>query len=269
MLQVLLKVLLACISITGAAGFTPPSHADHNARARAHQTTSSRIFATTVTPIDFSFIFDIAEEAHRNTIEMSSTWATDHGIQRADGFQLTEEDDYNNHKEVYASTTQDMPTGTPVLIIPESLILSSNKAITELRTTTDMIEAEQHVINAGAESELRHYYLILKILLEIQNGMDSQWYPWLNSLPRYFSNAASMTDYCLLCLPPLMRKLAGEERANQQRLGIDSVMMVPFLSDDIKNHEYRDLVKCTLFHILVHLCLVLWFLCFLLIMFCL
>ena len=119
--------------------------------------------------------------------------------------------------------------------------MSSNKAIAELRSP-DMALAEEYVINSGAESELRHYYLMLKILLEIQNGKDSPWFQWLNSLPRYLTNAASMTDYCLLCLPPLMKKLAGDERENQQRLSTDSIKMVPFLSDDIKMYP-RDLVK--------------------------
>ena len=83
---------------------------------------------------------------------------------------------------------------------------------------------------------------MLKILKEVQNGNESIWYPWLNSLPRYFTNAVSMTDYCLLCLPPLMQKLAKEERENQHRLSLDSIKMVPFISDEIKMHP-RDLVK--------------------------
>jgi hypothetical protein len=103
-------------------------------------------------------------------------------------------------------------------------------------------EAEQHLINIGAESEFRQYYLMIKILIEIQQGEDSAWFPWLNSMPRYFSNSVSMTHFCLMCLPPLMRKLAAEERENQERLSVDCIEMLPFLNDDIKYHPL-DVVK--------------------------
>ncbi|KAL3894393.1 MAG: hypothetical protein SGARI_007757, partial [Bacillariaceae sp.] len=50
------------------------------------------------------------------------------------------------------------------------------------------------------------------ILVEYEKGVESPWYPWLNSLPRYFSNGASMTDFCFDCLPPFIRSLATKER---------------------------------------------------------
>lgn len=180
---------------------------------------------------------DIAENAAREISWMES-WATDNGIQRIDGFNLVEEmNDMNGSKEVYATTLQDVAAGSPVLVVPEALILSSSKAMAELRTP-EMEEAEAVLTNNGAfESEYRHWYLMLKVLKEIQNGRDSPWFHWLNSLPRIYTNAASMTDFCMQCLPPLMRKLAEEERENQRRLSsTESIMSIPFLSDDIKYH---------------------------------
>ena len=35
--------------------------------------------------------------------------------------------------------------------------------------------------------------LMIKVLLELEKGQDSPWFPWFNSLPRYYTNAASMT----------------------------------------------------------------------------
>ncbi len=165
-------------------------------------------------------------------------WSSNNGVIRCDGFKLVEED--RQSRNVYASTTYDIPAGSPVLYVPEYLILSSRKAMDELRILPDMEMAEKRITDAGGGSEYRQYYLILKILYEVQRGKDSPWYMWLNSLPRYFTNAPSMTDYCLLCLPPLMRKLVGEERDNQRRLS--DLRDVPFLSDDIRNHP-RDLVR--------------------------
>ena len=163
-------------------------------------------------------------------------WASDNGIQRAECLKLHEEK--KGKKEVYAYTNQDVPAETPVLFVPEHLILSSNKAIAELRTP-DMVQSEQYVISKDADSQSRQWYLMLKILKEIQLGRDSPWFAWLNSLPRYYENAAAMTEYCLQCLPPLMRKLAEEERDIQRKLSEDTIQMVPFLCDELKYHP-RD-----------------------------
>ena len=76
--------------------------------------------------------------------------------------------------------------------------------------------------------------LMSKLLVEIEKGEQSDWYPWLNSLPRYYTNAASMTPFCCLCLPSLMRKLAVKERGNMSRLSVGSIKSVPFLNDDTK-----------------------------------
>lgn len=178
--------------------------------------------------------YDVFEGAPREVAAMEA-WASDCGVQRAEGFKLAME---NKGKEFYATTALDAPAGRPLLFVPEKLILSSNKAIAELRSP-EMAEAERFVLSKGAEAEYRQWYLMLKILNEIQKGKDSPWFPWINSMPRYFENAASMTDFCLQSLPPLMRKLAGEERENQLRLSKDSMMMVPFLCDELKFHP-RD-----------------------------
>jgi len=178
---------------------------------------------------------DISEDMPRNIYNLES-WGNEFGIQKCNGFTLTQEVD-NGKDDVYVSTNVDTPSGSPVLFVPEGLILSSSKAMDELRTS-DMYEAEKLLINTadGDESDLPQYYLMLKILVEIQKGTDSNWYQWLNSLPRFFTNAVSMTDYCLLCLPPLMKTLAGEEQDKQRMIcNKDSIDKVPFLSESIKS----------------------------------
>jgi len=181
--------------------------------------------------------FDVFEDAPREVVSMEC-WANDNGIQRADGFRLKEE---KRGKEVHATTSKDFPAGQPILFVPESLILSSDKAMAELRSP-EMLAAEDFVVGREAETEARQWYLMLKILKEIQNGRDSPWYAWLNSLPRYYENAAAMTDLCLQCLPPLMRMLAEEEREKQRRLSKECIDLVPFLCDDLKYHP-RDFCK--------------------------
>lgn len=185
---------------------------------------------TTPTLIDFD------EDAPRDISSMEQ-WCYEMGAQRNEGFALSSND--GTLFDVYAVATVDLPSRSPVLNIPEHMILSSNKAMAELRTT-DMAEAEQIVMSVNAESEFRQYYLMLKLLVEYERGMESPWYQWLNSLPRYYTNAASMTPFCCLCLPSLMRKLAVQERGILQRLQ-PSIKLVPFLNDDTK----YDVDLCT------------------------
>ena len=222
---------LACLS-SSATGFTSPSFASLNQNNRQAillpiPSTTTATFST-VSDVYYD-AFDIAEDSPRGMTFVLDIWAADHGIQKSNGFKLQEED---NGREIYAVTNEDAPAGTPILIVPENLILSSNKAIAELRGY-GIEEAEDDLINMGSDSEFRQYYLMLKILQEIQLGKDSAWFFWLDSMPRYFTNSVSMTDFCLLCLPPLMKKLANDERENQQRLD---------LCGDLKYHP-RDLVK--------------------------
>jgi len=126
-----------------------------------------------------------------------------------------------------------MAAGTPVLYVPENLILSSSKAMAELQTV-DMQPAEKILYSVNADTELRQYYLMIKLLVEIEKGEESPYFPWLNSLPRYYTNAASMTPFCCLCLPSLMRKLAVKERGNMSRLSVSSIKLIPYLNEDTK-----------------------------------
>lgn len=179
-------------------------------------------------------LIDIDEEAPRDIPSMEQ-WAEYQGAQR-NGYSITSTDGW----DYYAITSTDLPTGSPVLTIPEHMILSSNKAMEELRSP-EMSEAEKIITSVNAESEFRQYYLMLKLLVEYEKGPNSPWYAWLNSLPRYYTNAASMTPFCCLCLPSLMRKLTVQERGFQQRLGVSSIKLVPFLNDDTK----YDVDLCT------------------------
>ena len=72
------------------------------------------------------------------------------------------------------------------------MILSSNKAAAELRND-DMEDAEKLLTSLNAGDEIRQFYLMIKVLLELEKGQESPWFPWFNSLPRYYTNAASMT----------------------------------------------------------------------------
>lgn len=150
---------------------------------------------------------EIDENAPRD-IGSFDEWASACGIQRADGFQLTVTNE--DPLDVGVITTQDLPAESPVIFVPNEIMLSSNRAKEELGPAT---VAEDLFAQLGASDQLPRFYLFVKVLKEYELGDQSPWFPWLNSLPRYFSSGASMTHFCCTeVLPPLVGNLAMRER---------------------------------------------------------
>ena len=108
---------------------------------------------------------DIDESSPRDIVTFQNTWAPAYGIQTSPSFALSSSQsssEYGPAADVYAVTTDDVPAGTTVLYVPEELILSSNKAMAELRNA-DMNQAEKVLSSINAEGELRQYYLMIKV----------------------------------------------------------------------------------------------------------
>ena len=133
-----------------------------------------------------SAVVDVSEGASRDVSAMEE-WATACSVQQSEGFQLTSEDGI----DIYAMTTEDLAAESPVLFVPSQLIFSSNSVRQELGGYLE--EAEDLVKRLESEESIPQFYLMVKILMEYQQGDESQWFPWLNALPRTFYNGASMT----------------------------------------------------------------------------
>ena len=168
-------------------------------------------------------------------------WATACGVQKSDGFQLTYtaniDENSNLHGDISVMTNQDLGEGSPVLYVPGEMIMSSRRSMEEFGTIK---EAEQRLVSAKASDHVPQFYLFLKILREFELGEQSPWYPWLNSLPRYYSNGASMTPFCFECLPPLAGNLAQAERVRYIQF-FQALKYVPFLSEQTK--KSKELTK--------------------------
>lgn len=151
----------------------------------------------------------IDEKAPRD-VGTFEEWAIACGVQRSEGFQLTPmrgEGDLDVN--VGVTTSVPLAAGQPVLFVPSVMVLSAVQTRQEYGAVE---QAEQLLAELDASSDLPQFYLVLKILSEYEKGNESPWYPWLNSLPRYFANGASMTHFCCSeCLPPLVGKLAHQE----------------------------------------------------------
>lgn len=87
-----------------------------------------------------SAVINVDESAPRD-VSSFENWAYEiAGIQTSPGFALNNDDGMN--LDVYACTTSDVPAGSCVLYVPENWILTSDKAMAELRTR-DMDQAEK------------------------------------------------------------------------------------------------------------------------------
>ena len=101
-------------------------------------------------------------------------------------------------------------------------------------------EAVSYLGRLGGNDAVPQFYLFIKVLLEYSKGTDSPWFPWLNSMPRLFYNAVSMTDFCYECLPPLVLGLARGEKVKLDNF-VDALQKVDGLDPAIKGN--RELAK--------------------------
>ena len=234
---------LSCLSAE-VAGFAPPSAAlvvdksanrrhSHNRVVRQplhHRSTSSSLLQAGLINTD--------ENAPRD-MEALTTWAQAAGVGMADGVQLTTQDG----QDFSVMTTQPIANGNPILFVPRDVLFSSHKAKQELQSIGNLDAALDYLTRLGATPNiLAKLCLILRILVEYERGDASPWYAWLNSLPRLFFNAVSMTDFCYECLPPLAFSLSRAERVKfdnfyevVQKLDLD------FLSPETRQN--KDLLK--------------------------
>lgn len=154
-------------------------------------------------------------------------WAKGYGVQTAQGVEiyktnsgpdtlpdgstnwlaLVETEDYG------LRTTQPISAGEAVMFVPAQMVLSSLAIQQEFAGSLEQSESIL-IQEYGAGNRLPLFRIMVKILVEYENGEQSPYYPWLNSMPQMFFNGVAMTDACFECLPPYVGSLAFVERDN-------------------------------------------------------
>lgn len=222
------------ISTLAAAAFT-----FFSVPAAAFAPVATRPFAVVArTTSSLSSYIDINESAQRN-LETFDEWANNCGVQRADGFQLTTEDGL----DWSVLTTTDLTAGQPVLQVPANMILTSSNAQLEMVSMSPnggVQAAVEQLGKIGAATSVPQFYLFLKFLVEFEKGDESPYLPWLDSLPRLYYNAVSMTDFCYECLPPLVFNLSRVERVKFDNF-MEVLKKVDIVSEELK--EEKDICK--------------------------
>ena len=150
---------------------------------------------------------NLSSSVERDVYAMAD-WAAGYGVQQAEGVQLTSYDG----RDYFPMTSTYIPAGSPVMYVPADLTFSSTKSVLEFGMSLSTCEDQLARANLGDKVPL--FRIFFKIVSEYEKGMDSPWYPWLNSLPRIYNTGASMTYACFDCLPPYAAYLALSERQN-------------------------------------------------------
>ncbi|CAJ1963221.1 unnamed protein product [Cylindrotheca closterium] len=199
------------------------------ANTRAFQVQETfRSSPRTFSPSPLSAYIDIGEEVERDVGAMDE-WATMCEVQRAEGFQLTTEDGY----DYSALTTADIPEGSPILCIPGNMIISTSSVRAELGGQEAAVD---YLTRVGSGDKIGKFFVFLKIMAEYEQGDQSPYFPWLNSLPRLFFNAIAMTDFCYECLPPLVFQLARQEKVKFDNY-FEALQKADCISDQMKANK--------------------------------
>eukprot|EP00567_Pseudictyota_dubia_P005470 CAMPEP_0197440126 /NCGR_PEP_ID=MMETSP1175-20131217/6702_1 /TAXON_ID=1003142 /ORGANISM="Triceratium dubium, Strain CCMP147" /LENGTH=438 /DNA_ID=CAMNT_0042970173 /DNA_START=63 /DNA_END=1379 /DNA_ORIENTATION=+ len=157
-------------------------------------------------------------------------WAIGGGCQKADGFELTSFDG----QDWSVQTNQDIAAGSPVLFVPNEMIISSSKVAQEYGQA--IASAEQQLAQGNLQDQIPLFRIFFKILVEYEKGQGSPYFQWLNSLPRFYNNGASMTTQCFDCLPPYAGWLAMTERTNSINFR-NALKFAPVLSEATVSNE--------------------------------
>ena len=134
-MTVLLIWLSACIICSSStiidvvSGFSSSSISSRRRRSTTATSTSTTLSYTIVFPEEETppsepidpLAIDLAEDATREITKMM-VWAENYGMQRGEGCTLSPmTSDYN--KDVHIMATQDLPSGSPIVYVPEELIV--------------------------------------------------------------------------------------------------------------------------------------------------
>lgn len=169
----------------------------------------------------------------RNTqrrVDQFQGWAAEYGVQAENGFHLVGEM-VDGNEDYHASTSTGAAQGSRVLFVPGEMILSASRIAEEYQGYAD--QALQILEEKGVIHLYQQFYLFLKILLEYEQGTNSPYYPWMESLPRKWNTAVSFDYFCMSTLPPYIKKVCTAER-EQLSAFREAVKALDYLSPESK-----------------------------------
>ena len=165
-------------------------------------------------------------------IDSFQEWAANCGVQAENGFCLVG-DMVDGNEDYHAITTTGVAQGNAILTVPGEMILSASRIAQEFQ---GYVESPLQVLQ---QKELSHmqpqFYLYLKLLMELELGVDSAYYPWFESLPRKWNTAVSFDYFCMSTLPPYIKKICQEKREQLSVFG-KALQAFDYVSADTKSN---------------------------------
>jgi len=172
----------------------------------------------------------IDESAPRD-VDGLQYWAAENGVFRENGFEIYQLEDGS----FGAMTSTGGQKGGRLLGVPEFMHITSKKVFEESR---DVVAPALQVLNDKGVGHLIPQFLVfVKILKEYYKGDQSDYFPWMMSLPRSFNTAVTFDDLEMACLPPFVSSLAKIDRIQCQVFG-EAVQAIntPLLPNEVKTN---------------------------------
>jgi hypothetical protein len=175
-----IALLFASFGLCRQANAFQPPH-------QSKKTSASFVSAGTSTQL-FNQWLSLERTAHRE-IDQFQGWAGSCGVSAENGFYL-EGEMVDGNEDYFAATSSGAAQGSRVLYVPGEMILASSWIAQEYN---GYIESSLQVLaELGMKHLIKHFYLFVKILVEYEQGEDSPYFPWFQSMPRKWNTAISM-----------------------------------------------------------------------------
>ena len=104
---------------------------------------------------------DVSENAQRDLSPLIQ-WAVNCGLQTSDGFDIRHTQNQDGLDDACVITTQDLPRDSPILYVPNEVMMTGEKARQELGSEAS--SAEQMLSRFYDQEEISKFYLFLKLL---------------------------------------------------------------------------------------------------------
>lgn len=246
--------ICASASVSSVSAFSPIQRHDRIiGTSAASASTSKKLAASTFYDgstassgnANAAGLIDISEynELEQRDVYSMEEWAAQCGAQKLPGIELysttttTHSSSSSSSLDWSLFTRSFIPAASTVLYVPSRMVLNSDDVADEYGGQLEAAENALAEMDREAAKRLPLFRLLIKILAEYERGRESEFYSWLNSLPRQFYNGVAMTDACFECLPPYAAILSINERNTYSRfLNALRQGFVP-LSDEIVEND--------------------------------
>lgn len=226
----MMKLRLSCFGLLVGSSF-------HSTSVGAF-TSAPNLARTSLTATGSStklHLLSVDENAPRDVPTMEQ-WAAQSGIQRDPGLELFQDAScvLQNPNDWSARAAGPLQSGQPIVLVPREIAWNSQDVKQEFgEALTPAIKFLSQ--NGVAPEDIPKFYLLVKLLQHVGAGEQSPYYPWLNAMPRIYFNAASMTPFCLECLPPLIYRYAREKQVLLENFS-KALQKVDFLDKSIESY---------------------------------